>query len=39
VDGSGDPAFIVARLAWLGIFLVVSLVLALQAFGRYRRTA
>jgi ABC-2 type transport system permease protein len=39
VDGSGDAAFIVARLAWLGIFLVVSLVLALQAFRRYRRTA
>ena len=38
VDGSGDAAFILARLAWLTIFLVVSLVLALQAFRRYRRT-
>ncbi len=38
VDGSGDAAFIVSRLAWLGAFLVVSLVLALQAFRRYRRT-
>jgi ABC-2 type transport system permease protein len=37
VDGSGDAAFIVTRLAWLVAFLVVSLVLALQAFRRYRR--
>jgi ABC-2 type transport system permease protein len=38
VDGSGDAAFIVSRLAWLGAFLVVGLILALQAFRRYRRT-
>jgi ABC-2 type transport system permease protein len=38
VDGSGEAAFILARVGWLSIFLVVSLVLALQAFRRYRRT-
>ena len=37
VDGSGDGPFIVARLGWLAIFLVVSVLLALRAFGRYRR--
>jgi ABC-2 type transport system permease protein len=38
LDGTGDPAFVLARLAWLAIFVVVSLALALRAFGRYRRT-
>ena len=38
VDGSADLGFVLARLAWLAVFLVVSLVLALQAFRKYRRS-
>jgi len=37
LDGTSDASFIVARLGWLTAFLVVSVVLALGAFGRYRR--
>lgn len=37
VAGSGDASFILLRLGWLALFLVVSLALALRAFGRYRR--
>jgi ABC-2 type transport system permease protein len=37
VDGSGDGGFVLARLGWLAVFLLVSLALALQAFRRYRR--
>ncbi len=37
LDGTGDVAFIAVRLSWLAIFLVVSAILALRAFGRYRR--
>lgn len=35
--GTGDWVFICLRLGWLATFLVVSAVLALRAFGRYRR--
>lgn len=38
VDGSGDPSFVLARLGWLAAFGVVSVVLSLQAFRRYRRS-
>jgi ABC-2 type transport system permease protein len=37
LDGSGDPAYVGLRLGWLAIFLVVSTLLALRAFGRYQR--
>ena len=37
LDGSGDAWFVLARLGWLTVFLVVSAFLALRAFGRYRR--
>ena len=36
--GPTDWPFIAARLVWLAIFLVVSVVLSLRAFGRYRRS-
>jgi ABC-2 type transport system permease protein len=36
--GPSDWSFVATRLAWLVIFLVVSLVLALGAFGKYRRS-
>ena len=38
LDGPADPPFIAARLAWLSVFLVVSVWLSLRAFGRYRRS-
>jgi ABC-2 type transport system permease protein len=37
LDGTGDAAFVLARLGWLAAFLVISVTLALGAFGRYRR--
>jgi len=37
LEGADDPAFVLARLGWLAVFLIVSVVLALRAFGRYRR--
>jgi ABC-2 type transport system permease protein len=36
--GPADWPFIAVRLVWLAIFLVVSVVLSLRAFGRYRRS-
>jgi ABC-2 type transport system permease protein len=36
--GPSDWSLVATRLAWLAIFLVVSLVLALGAFRRYRRS-
>ena len=38
LDGTGDAGFIALRLAWLALFLIVSVVLALRAFGTYRRS-
>jgi ABC-2 type transport system permease protein len=38
LTASPDWSFVGLRLGWLAIFLVVSLALALQAFGRYRRS-
>ena len=38
VDGSADLGFVLTRLAWLAVFLIVTLVLALQAFRKYRRS-
>jgi ABC-2 type transport system permease protein len=38
LDGPSDWSFVATRLAWLAIFLVVSVVLALGAFGKYRRS-
>jgi hypothetical protein len=38
LTASPDWSFVTLRLGWLAIFLVVSIVLALQAFGRYRRS-
>jgi ABC-2 type transport system permease protein len=37
LDGAGDAASVALRLLWLAVFLVVSVVLALRAFGKYRR--
>jgi ABC-2 type transport system permease protein len=37
LDGSAEAAFVLVRLAWLGVFLVVGLALALRGFARYRR--
>ena len=36
--GPADWAFVGLRVAWLTIFLIVSVVLALRAFGTYRRS-
>ena len=38
LSGAPDWSFVWLRLAWLAIFLVASIVLALRAFGRYRRS-
>ena len=38
LDGTGDAGFIGVRLVWLALFLIVSVVLALRAFGKYRRS-
>ncbi len=38
LDGWGDAAYVGLRLAWLAVFVVVSAVLALGAFGKYRRS-
>jgi ABC-2 type transport system permease protein len=38
LSASPDWTFAALRLGWLAIFLVVSIALALQAFGRYRRS-
>jgi len=39
LDATEDATYVVVRLGWLAAFLVVSVVLALRAFGRYRRAA
>jgi ABC-2 type transport system permease protein len=38
LDGTGDAAFIGLRLGWLAVFAIVSALLALRAFGKYRRS-
>ncbi len=38
LDGTGDAAYIGVRLGWLALFVLVSAVLALGAFGKYRRS-
>jgi hypothetical protein len=37
LQASPDWGAVALRLGWLAIFVAVSLVLALRAFGRYRR--
>jgi ABC-2 type transport system permease protein len=38
LDGTGDAGFIGLRIIWLALFLIVSVALALRAFGKYRRS-
>jgi hypothetical protein len=39
LSASPDWNFVLVRLGWLAVFLVVSVFLALQAFRKYRKTA